>query len=60
MFYILVDTETQTQCMTFTNFSNAQLAYNRKRRESDGTRAWQILFCEYRVDPENGNRVENS
>jgi hypothetical protein len=55
VFYILVDTETESRCMTFDSFSKAQAAYYQQWRAADGSIPWKIIYGEYAVDPMTGN-----
>jgi hypothetical protein len=54
MFYILVDTATESRCMTFDSFQKAQAEYYRQWRAADGSIPWKIICGEYQVDPADG------
>jgi hypothetical protein len=60
MFYILVDTATETRCMTFDSFSKAQDAYYRQWRSQDGSIPWKIICGEYQVNPANGDILKRA
>lgn len=58
MFYILVDTDSESRCMTFDSFQKAQAAYYRQWRAADGSIPWKIICGEYIVDPVDGKILQ--
>jgi|APFre7841882654_1041346.scaffolds.fasta_scaffold15258_9 hypothetical protein len=59
-YYILLDMETESRCMTFDSFTKAQEAYYRQWRLADGTIPWRIIYGEHVVDPKTGNILVNA
>jgi len=57
MYYVLVDLETESRCMTFDSFSKAQAEYYRQWRTADGTIPWKILYANHTVDPVTGSML---